>query len=189
MRVLVVDNYDSFTFNLVQYLGELGADLIVRRNDQVTLDEIAELAPQRIVLSPGPGHPAEAGITVEAIRRFGSRIPTLGVCLGHQAIGLAFGAAVVRSPKPVHGKTSAVEHDGGGIFTGVASPFEAGRYHSLIVSSVAWPDALVVCAWTRDDHLVMGVRHREWPIHGLQFHPESILTGPGRQILRSFLAG
>jgi anthranilate synthase component 2 len=189
MRVLVLDNYDSFTYNLVQYLGELGADLIVKRNDQVTLDDIAEVAPDRIVLSPGPGHPADAGIIVEAIRRFGSHIPTLGVCLGHQAIGLAFGAAIVRAPKPVHGKVAAVEHDGGGIFTGVASPFEAGRYHSLIVSPVAWPDALVACAWTRGDHLVMGVRHREWPIHGLQFHPESILTGPGRQILRTFLAG
>jgi anthranilate synthase component 2 len=189
MRVLVIDNYDSFTFNLVQYLGELGAEVIVKRNDQVTLDGIAEIAPERIVLSPGPGHPAEAGIIVEAVRRFGPRIPTLGVCLGHQAIGLAFGAAVVRAPKPVHGKTSAVEHDGRGIFTGIASPFEAGRYHSLIVSSAAWPDNLVVCAWTRDDALVMGVRHREWPIHGVQFHPESILTGPGRQILRTFLAG
>jgi len=189
MRVLVIDNYDSFTFNLVQYLGELGAEVTVKRNDQVTLDGIDEVAPERIVLSPGPGHPAEAGIIVEAVRRFGPRIPMLGVCLGHQAIGFAFGAAVVRAPKPVHGKTSAIEHDGRGIFTGIASPFEAGRYHSLIVSSAAWPDDLVACAWTRDDRLVMGVRHREWPIHGVQFHPESILTGPGRQILRAFLAG
>ena len=189
MRVLVIDNYDSFTFNLVQYLGELGAEVTVKRNDQVTLDGIDEVAPERLVLSPGPGHPAEAGIIVEAVRRFGPRIPMLGVCLGHQAIGFAFGAAVVRAPKPVHGKTSAIEHDGRGIFTGIASPFEAGRYHSLIVSSGAWPDDLVACAWTRDDRLVMGVRHREWPIHGVQFHPESILTGPGRQILRAFLAG
>jgi len=189
MRVLVIDNYDSFTFNLVQYLGELGAEVTVKRNDQVTLDGIDEVAPERIVLSPGPGHPAEAGIIVEAVRRFGPRIPMLGVCLGHQAIGFAFGAAVVRAPKPVHGKTSAIEHDGRGIFTGIASPFEAGRYHSLIVSSAEWPDDLVACAWTRDDRLVMGVRHREWPIHGVQFHPESILTGPGRQILRAFLSG
>jgi anthranilate synthase/aminodeoxychorismate synthase-like glutamine amidotransferase len=189
MRVLVIDNYDSFTFNLVQYLGELGAELIVRRNDQLTLDGIAEMEPERIVLSPGPGHPAEAGIIVEAVRRFGSRIPMLGVCLGHQAIGLAFGGAVVRAPTPVHGKTSPVEHDGGGIFQGVASPFEAGRYHSLIVASSGWPKDLVACAWTRDDRLVMGVRHREWPVHGVQFHPESILTGPGRQMLRTFLSG
>jgi anthranilate synthase/aminodeoxychorismate synthase-like glutamine amidotransferase len=189
MRVLVIDNYDSFTFNLVQYLGGLGAEVIVKRNDQVTLDRIAEVGPERIVLSPGPGHPAEAGIIVEAVRRFGPRIPTLGVCLGHQAIGLAFGATVVRAPKPVHGKTSAVEHDGRGIFTGIASPFDAGRYHSLIVSDAAWPDDLVACAWTRGERLLMGVRHREWPIHGVQFHPESVLTGPGHQILRTFLAG
>jgi anthranilate synthase/aminodeoxychorismate synthase-like glutamine amidotransferase len=189
MRVLVLDNYDSFTFNLVQYLGELGAELIVRRNDRLTLDGIAELAPDRIVVSPGPGHPADAGIIVEAIRRFGPRIPVLGVCLGHQAIGLAFGARVERAPAPVHGKTSAVEHDGKGVFAGVASPFEAGRYHSLVVSSDDWPDELVACAWTRTDRLVMGVRHRRFPVHGVQFHPESILTGPGRQILRAFLVG
>jgi anthranilate synthase component 2 len=189
MRVLVIDNYDSFTFNLVQYLGELGAKLVVRRNDRVTLDGIAEVAPERIVISPGPGHPADAGIIVEAIRHFGSRIPVLGVCLGHQAIGLAFGGTVVRAPLPVHGKTSAIEHDGLGIFAGVASPFEAARYHSLMVSSDGWPPELVASARTREDGVVMGLRHRVWPVHGVQFHPESILTGPGRQILRNFLCG
>jgi anthranilate synthase component 2 len=188
MRVLVIDNYDSFTFNLVQYLGELGADLVVHRNDRVTLDGIAAAAPDRIVISPGPGHPADAGIIVEAIRCFGPRTPLLGVCLGHQAIGLAFGGRVVRAPVPVHGKTSPVEHDRAGIFAGVATPFDAARYHSLVVSGDGWPDVLAVSARTRDG-LVMGLRHREWPIHGVQFHPESILTGPGRQILSNFLHG
>jgi anthranilate synthase/aminodeoxychorismate synthase-like glutamine amidotransferase len=188
VRVLVIDNYDSFTFNLVQYLGELGAELVVHRNDRVTLDAIAATGADRIVISPGPGHPADAGIVVDAIRRFGSTTPTLGVCLGHQAIGLAFGGQVVRAPLPVHGKTSGVEHDGTGIFAGVASPFDAARYHSLVVSAEGWPDSLVVTATTADG-LVMGLRHREWPVHGVQFHPESILTGPGRQILRNFLQG
>jgi anthranilate synthase/aminodeoxychorismate synthase-like glutamine amidotransferase len=188
VRVLVIDNYDSFTYNLVQYLGELGADLVVRRNDQVTLDGIAEVAADRIVISPGPGHPADAGIIVDAVRRFGAQTPLLGVCLGHQAIGLAFGGRVVRAPFPVHGKTSAVHHDGTGIFAGVASPFEAARYHSLIVSADGWSEALVVSARTHDG-LVMGLRHREWPIYGVQFHPESVLTGQGRQILRNFLHG
>jgi anthranilate synthase component II len=189
MRVLVIDNYDSFTFNLVQYLGELGAEPLVRRNDQVTLGGIADAAPDRIVLSPGPGHPADAGVIVDAVRHFGSRIPILGVCLGHQAIGLAFGGSIERAPRPVHGKTSAIEHDGHGVFAGVASPFEAGRYHSLVVSAVAWPADLVACAWTREDRLVMGLRHRSWPVHGVQFHPESVLTGSGRQMLRTFLVG
>jgi anthranilate synthase/aminodeoxychorismate synthase-like glutamine amidotransferase len=188
VRVLVIDNYDSFTFNLVQYLGELGAELVVHRNDRVTLDAIAATGADRIVISPGPGHPADAGIVVDAIRRFGSTTPMLGVCLGHQAIGLAFGGRVVRAPLPVHGKTSGIEHDGTGIFAGVASPFDAARYHSLVVSAEGWPDSLVVAATTADG-LVMGLRHREWPIHGVQFHPESILTGPGRQILRNFLQG
>jgi anthranilate synthase component II len=189
MRVLVIDNYDSFTFNLVQYLGELGAELDVRRNDRVTLDGIAALGPDRIVVSPGPGHPAEAGIVVEAIRRFGEQTPVLGVCLGHQAIGLAFGGRVVRAPQPVHGKVSAIDHDGLGVFAGVASPLDAARYHSLVVSADGWPAELVVTARTRGDGIVMGLRHREWPVHGVQFHPESILTGAGRQILRNFLHG
>jgi anthranilate synthase/aminodeoxychorismate synthase-like glutamine amidotransferase len=189
MRVLVVDNYDSFTYNLVQYLGELGADLLVRRNDRVTCDEIADLAPDRIVVSPGPGHPADAGITVDAIGRFGSRIPILGVCLGHQAIGLAFGGTIVRAPRPVHGKISLVEHDATGIFAGVAAPFPAGRYHSLAVAAEGLPASLEVSARARDDGVIMALRHREWPVNGVQFHPESILTGPGRQILRRFLEG
>jgi anthranilate synthase/aminodeoxychorismate synthase-like glutamine amidotransferase len=188
MRVLVIDNYDSFTFNLVQYLGELGADLVVHRNDKVSLDGIASAAADRIVISPGPGHPADAGIVVEAIRCFGATTPVLGVCLGHQAIGLAFGGRVVRAPVPVHGKTSPVEHDGAGIFAGVSSPFEAARYHSLVVSGDGWPEALVVAATTREG-IVMGLRHRQWPVHGVQFHPESILTGPGRRILMNFLRG
>jgi anthranilate synthase/aminodeoxychorismate synthase-like glutamine amidotransferase len=188
VRVLVIDNYDSFTFNLVQYLGELGADLVVRRNDRATVDELAALGAERVVISPGPGHPSDAGIVVEAIRSFGPRTPVLGVCLGHQAIGLAFGGRIVRAPLPVHGKTSRVEHDGAGVFAGVASPFDAARYHSLVVSADGWPAALAVTARTPDG-IVMGLRHREWPIHGVQFHPESILTGPGRQILRNFLRG
>jgi anthranilate synthase/aminodeoxychorismate synthase-like glutamine amidotransferase len=189
MRVLVIDNYDSFTYNLVQYLGELGAELVVRRNDRVTPEGIAEVAPERIVISPGPGHPADAGIIVEAIRRFGRNTPLLGVCLGHQAIGLAFGGRVVRAPTPVHGKTSPVEHDGAGIFAGIASPFDAARYHSLVVAPDSLPDSLVVSARTRDEGIVMGLRHRQFPVHGVQFHPESVLTGPGRQILRNFLQG
>ena len=188
MRVLVVDNYDSFTFNLVQYLGELGAELVVRRNDQVTPDQIAALAPDRIVVSPGPGHPADAGAVVDLIRRFGRDIPLLGVCLGHQAIGLAFGGTVRRARRPIHGKTSRIEHDGSGVFAGVASPFEAARYHSLVVAPEGWPADLVACARTADDGTVMGLRHRAWPVHGVQFHPESILTGPGRQILSNFLS-
>jgi anthranilate synthase component II len=186
MRVLVIDNYDSFTFNLVQYLGELGADLVVHRNDRVTLAGIEAARPERIVISPGPGHPADAGIIVEAITCFGPKVPILGVCLGHQAIGLAFGGRVVRAPFPVHGKTSDVEHDGTGLFKGVASPFAAARYHSLIVAADDFPPVLTVTARSRDG-LVMGLRHRDWPVHGVQFHPESILTGPGHQILRNFL--
>ncbi len=189
MRVLVIDNYDSFTFNLVQYLGELGADLTVRRNDQVTLDGVAALAADRIVVSPGPGHPADAGIVVDVIRHFGETTPLLGVCLGHQAIGLAFGGRIVRAPRPVHGKTSRVEHDGRGVFAAVASPFEAARYHSLAVSLEGLPPDLVACARSADDGVTMGLRHRKWPVHGVQFHPESILTGPGRQILLNFLRG
>jgi anthranilate synthase/aminodeoxychorismate synthase-like glutamine amidotransferase len=187
--LLVIDNYDSFTYNLVQYLGELGAEMVVKRNDAVTLDEIADLNPGRIVISPGPGRPEAAGITVEVIKRFGERIPTLGVCLGHQAIGLAFGATVNRAPVPVHGKTSVVEHDGRGVFSGLSAPFVASRYHSLIIDEHHLPDVLEVSARVQGDGLIMAVRHRQWPVTGVQFHPESILTGEGRHILRNFLQG
>jgi anthranilate synthase/aminodeoxychorismate synthase-like glutamine amidotransferase len=186
--VLVIDNYDSFTYNLVQYLGELGAEVMVRRNDQAGLDELHALRPDHVVISPGPGRPEDAGISLDVIRRFGPSHPTLGVCLGHQAIGLAFGGRVVRAPRPVHGKTSRVEHDGSGVFAGLGNGFEAGRYHSLIVAEADLPADLVVTARTRGDQLVMGLRHREWPLHGVQFHPESVLTPEGRQLLRNFLA-
>jgi anthranilate synthase component 2 len=185
--VFVIDNYDSFTFNLVQYLGELGALLTVRRNDQVTLDEIRDLAPGRILVSPGPGRPEEAGLTLDVIRTFGAATPVLGVCLGHQAIGLAFGGQVVRARQPVHGKTSLIDHDGQGVFAGLPQGFPAGRYHSLVVDEATLPADLVVCARTRGDGVVMGLRHRAWPVHGVQFHPESVLTEQGRQILRNFL--
>ena len=185
--VLVIDNYDSFTYNLVQYLGELGAAPAVRRNDEVSVDGIAALKPRRIVISPGPGRPEHAGVTVDAIRRFGAELPILGVCLGHQAIGLAFGAAIAPAPSLVHGKRSVVDHDGRGVFKGIAGAFEAGRYHSLAVDPGTCPAALEVAARTADDGTIMALRHREWPVHGVQFHPESVLTGVGHQILRNFL--
>jgi anthranilate synthase/aminodeoxychorismate synthase-like glutamine amidotransferase len=185
--VLVIDNYDSFTYNLVQYLGELGAEVTVRRNDETTPDEIRTLAPSRILLSPGPGRPEDAGITLDVIKEFGSRLPMLGVCLGHQAMGLAFGGNVIRAPLPMHGKTSTVEHDGRGVFAGITASFQASRYHSLVVGEEAWPRALEVTARAKEDGLVMGLRHREYPLHGVQFHPESILTQEGRRILRNFL--
>ena len=185
--VLVIDNYDSFTYNLVQYLGELGAEVRVMRNDAVTLDEIALAAPARIVISPGPGRPENAGVTMPVIRRFGETTPILGVCLGHQAIGAVFGGDVVRAGVPMHGKTSTIEHDGRGVFTGIPGPFLASRYHSLIVAEQGLPDELEVTARTREDASVMGLRHRTWPVHGVQFHPESILTGEGHRILRNFL--
>ncbi|MGE0041520.1 MAG: aminodeoxychorismate/anthranilate synthase component II [Vicinamibacterales bacterium] len=184
--VLVIDNYDSFTWNLVQYLGEIGAAVTVRRNDEVTPDEVEALAPDRILISPGPGRPEAAGVTLDVIRRFGPTRPVMGVCLGHQAIGLAYGGAVVRAPVPMHGKTSTVEHDGRGLFAGIPA-FEAARYHSLVVSEEGWPDALEVVARSREDGIVMALRHREFPIHGVQFHPESILTHEGRRILRNFM--
>jgi anthranilate synthase/aminodeoxychorismate synthase-like glutamine amidotransferase len=189
MRVLVLDNYDSFTYNLVQYLGELGADMRIVRNDTVSLDEIAGAAPERIVISPGPGRPEDAGLTMAAIRHFGERTPILGVCLGHQAIGAVFGGQVVRAGTAMHGKTSTVEHDGRGVFTGIAGPFVASRYHSLVVSDVDLPGVLEVSARTREDGTIMGIRHRRWPLHGVQFHPESILTPEGRRILRNFIEG
>jgi anthranilate synthase/aminodeoxychorismate synthase-like glutamine amidotransferase len=186
--VLIIDNFDSFTYNLVQYVGELGARPVVRRNDAVTLGEIEALAPGRILISPGPGRPEDAGVSQDVVRTFAPRIPMLGVCLGHQAIGQVFGAAVVRAPRPVHGKTSVIEHDGRGVFAGLRGPFAAGRYHSLAVSEGAWPDDLEVAARAADDGVVMALRHRTWPVHGVQFHPESILTGEGRHLLRNFLA-
>ena len=183
--VLLIDNYDSFTFNLAQYLGELGAPPLVKRNDEVTLDEIAALQPGHIVISPGPGRPEDAGISVELIRRFGPRTPVLGVCLGHQGIGIAFGGQVVRASQLMHGKVSSIQHDGLGVFRGVSQPFTAGRYHSLVVAEPL-PDVLEIAART-DDGTIMGVRHRAFPVHGVQFHPESVLTGEGKQILQNFL--
>ncbi len=185
--LLLIDNYDSFTYNLAQYLGELGAPPLVRRNDAIDLDEIARLRPSRIVISPGPGRPEDAGVTVEVIRRFGERVPILGVCLGHQAIGIAFGGRVVRAAQLKHGKTSWVEHDGRGVFRGLRSPLEVGRYHSLVIAPDALPDTLEVAARAADDGAIMAVRHRTWPVHGVQFHPESVLTGDGRRLLRTFL--
>ncbi len=192
--VFVIDNYDSFTYNLVQYLGELGARVVVRRNDEVTVDEIAAMGPGRIVVSPGPGRPENAGVTLEAITRLGPRIPVLGVCLGHQAIGLAFGGRVVRAPTPMHGKTSTIRHDGRGIFRGVSNPFDAARYHSLIVERSSLPEELDVAAETVEaagglqSGLVMALRHRRYPVHGVQFHPESIMTDPGMRLIENFLA-
>ena len=185
--LLVIDNYDSFTYNLVQYFGELGTEIRVCRNDRVTVDEIADMKPSRIVISPGPGRPEDAGVTVEAIRRFGPSIPTLGVCLGHQAMGVVYGGTVGRAPAPVHGKTSAVIHDGKGVFAGVANPFLAGRYHSLVISNDGLPAELEVVARTREEGIIMGVRHRAHPVHGVQFHPESVLTDEGRRIVKNFL--
>jgi anthranilate synthase/aminodeoxychorismate synthase-like glutamine amidotransferase len=183
--ILLIDNYDSFTYNLAQYLGELGAPPLVRRNDELSADEVGELRPDRIVISPGPGRPEDAGISIEVIRRFGDRVPILGVCLGHQGIGIAFGGTVVRAGVLMHGKTSTVHHDGAGVFRGVTQPFPAGRYHSLVVSQPLPPD-LELAAYT-EDGTVMGVRHRSYPVHGVQFHPESVLTVEGRTLLRNFL--
>ncbi|HXH64173.1 MAG TPA: aminodeoxychorismate/anthranilate synthase component II [Mariprofundaceae bacterium] len=185
MTTLVIDNYDSFTFNLVQYLGELGELPEVFRNDQITLDEIAAMHPAHIVISPGPCTPAEAGISVELIRRFSGEIPILGVCLGHQSMGVAFGGNVIRAPRLMHGKTSLIHHDGSGIFAGIPSPFTATRYHSLIVEEPL-PPALVRTAWTEEGEL-MGMRHFEHPTFGVQFHPESILTEHGHRMLANFL--
>ncbi len=185
--VLVIDNYDSFTYNLVQYLGELGAEVRVMRNDVVTLDVIVTAKPDRVVISPGPGRPEHAGVTMSVIRRLGQTTPILGVCLGHQAIGAVFGGAVVRAGVPMHGKTSTIEHDGRGVFSGIAGPFVASRYHSLVVAEEGLPGELEVAARTREDGSIMGLRHRSWPVHGVQFHPESILTGEGRHILQNFL--
>jgi anthranilate synthase/aminodeoxychorismate synthase-like glutamine amidotransferase len=183
--ILLIDNYDSFTWNLAQYLGELGAPPVVRRNDEMSVDDIEAMRPEKIVISPGPGRPESAGVSVETIKRLGSRIPVLGVCLGHQSIGIAFGGAVVRAPDLMHGKVSAVHHDGRGVFKEIAQPFNAGRYHSLVVAEPL-PDELELAART-EDGTIMGVRHRSHPIHGVQFHPESVLTDHGRKLLRNFL--
>jgi anthranilate synthase/aminodeoxychorismate synthase-like glutamine amidotransferase len=184
--ILVIDNYDSFTYNLVQYLGELGAELRVRRNDELTVDDVAAMKPERILISPGPGRPESAGISLEVIRRLGARTPILGVCLGHQAIGVAYGGRVCRAGTPMHGKTSTVVHDGRGVFAGMTAPFEAGRYHSLVIAA-GEPGELEVAARTKEDDTIMAVRHRSHPVHGVQFHPESVLTNEGRRILRNFL--
>ena len=187
MRVLVIDNYDSFTYNLVQYLGELGAEVLVRRNDEVTPEEVAELRPDRIVVSPGPCTPNEAGISVELIEKTGGSTPLLGVCLGHQSIGQAFGARIVRG-EPVHGKTAKILHDGAGVYAGLDQGFEATRYHSLVIEPASLPDCLVVTSRTPDG-TIMGVRHRDFPVEGVQFHPESVLTRQGRDLLKNFLEG
>ena len=186
MKVLLLDNYDSFTYNLYQYLGELGAEVAVFRNDEVSVDEALARRPDRIVISPGPGNPDQAGISLELIRRTPENLPLLGVCLGHQALGQAFGGKVVRAPRLMHGKVSEVRHDGRTIFAGLPAPFTATRYHSLVVAREGMPECLEVSAWT-DDGTVMGLRHRELPLEGVQFHPESILTTAGKQLLRNFL--
>jgi anthranilate synthase/aminodeoxychorismate synthase-like glutamine amidotransferase len=188
--VFVLDNYDSFTYNLVQYLGELGAAVEVRRNDQVSVGDIAAMRPERIVISPGPCTPQEAGISIELIRHFAGKVPLLGVCLGHQAIGAAFGGQVVRAKNLMHGKTSQVEHDGKTIFRGLHSPMTATRYHSLIVAHDSLPNDLEISAWTRDKdgtRVIMGLRHRQFPVEGVQFHPESVLTDEGKKLVQNFL--
>ncbi|HLG51025.1 MAG TPA: aminodeoxychorismate/anthranilate synthase component II [Chloroflexota bacterium] len=184
--LLLIDNYDSFTYNLYQYLSELGAEVLVRRNDQITIAEIQQLRPEKIVISPGPGDPDDAGISVEVIRTFGPRVPVLGVCLGHQCIGAAFGGRVVHADTLMHGKTSLVYHDGKGILAGLPNPFEAVRYHSLVVDRQGLPPCLEVTAQTASG-TIMGLRHRVYPIHGVQFHPESIMTAVGKDLLRNFL--
>ena len=187
MRVLVVDNYDSFTFNLVQYLGELGAEPVTVRSDVLPAQEAAaRYRPDRLVISPGPGRPEEAGYSIDYILAFGDRIPTLGVCLGHQAVAVAYGGKVDLAPEPKHGKTSQVRHDGRGVFSGLSNPFTATRYHSL--ATVELPPELEACAWSEDE-VVQGIRHRELPVTGVQFHPESVLTSEGKNLLRNFLAG
>jgi anthranilate synthase component 2 len=184
--LLLIDNYDSFTYNLYQYLGELGVTTRVVRNDAMTADEALAIGPKAIVISPGPGNPDQAGITLELIRKAAGRVPLLGVCLGHQALGQAFGGQVVRAPKLMHGKTSEIHHDGKTIFRGLPNPFTATRYHSLIVAKESVPATLEISAWT-EDGLVMGLRHRSLPMEGVQFHPESILTAAGKDLLRNFV--
>ncbi len=184
--ILVIDNYDSFTYNLVQYLGELGAELTVHRNDRITVDQVETLAPGGIVISPGPGTPDDAGISLELLTRLGPHIPVLGVCLGHQAIGQAFGGRVIGAPTLMHGKTSLVSHDGSPLYEGLSNPFEATRYHSLVVERETLPDCLRITSWTADG-IIMGLRHKVYPVEGIQFHPESILTFEGKKMLANFL--
>jgi anthranilate synthase/aminodeoxychorismate synthase-like glutamine amidotransferase len=189
--VFVLDNYDSFTYNLVQYLGELGAEVEVRRNDQVTVGEVEAMRPERIVISPGPCTPQEAGISIDLIRHFTGKVPVLGVCLGHQAIGDAFGGKVIRAPHLMHGKTSEVQHDGKTIFSGLPSPMTSTRYHSLIVQERDLPKDLEVSAWTTEkdgSRTIMGLRHKKFPVEGVQFHPESVLTSEGKKLVRNFVA-
>ena len=189
--MLMIDNYDSFTYNLVQYFGELGMELVVHRNDEITLEEIEKLAPSHIVISPGPCSPKEAGISIALVKHFAGRIPILGVCLGHQSIGEAFGGKTIRALKVMHGKISPIHHSGKGVFTSFDSPFEATRYHSLVVEQQTLPDCLEVTAWTQDDkgqrEEIMGVRHKDLPVEGVQFHPESILSENGHALLKNFL--
>jgi anthranilate synthase/aminodeoxychorismate synthase-like glutamine amidotransferase len=184
--LVIIDNYDSFTYNLVQYFGELGAEMKIFRNDTVTVDEVRAMSPSHICISPGPCTPNEAGISMELIREMGSRVPVLGVCLGHQSIGQVYGGDVVRAGRLMHGKTSMIHHAGASVFAGMPEPFEATRYHSLIVKRETLPDCLEITAWT-DEGEIMGLRHKELPVHGVQFHPESILTQDGRRMLRNFL--
>jgi anthranilate synthase/aminodeoxychorismate synthase-like glutamine amidotransferase len=185
--ILVVDNYDSFTYNLVQYFGELGVELVVRRNDQITIDEAEQMRPERLCISPGPGTPDDAGMSNDLIRHFGPRIPVLGVCLGHQCIGQVYGGQVVRADRLMHGKTSPILHEGDGVFAGLPIPFEATRYHSLIVRRETLPAELEIVAETSERE-IMGLRHRKHPVHGVQFHPESIMTGEGKKLLANFLS-
>ncbi len=191
--ILMIDNYDSFTFNLVQYLQMLGAEVRVERNDALTVEQIEALAPERIVISPGPCTPNEAGVSMAVIERLGARVPILGVCLGHQAIGQVFGGKVVRAGRIMHGKTSAIRHEGKGVFAGLPDGYEATRYHSLVVERTSLPDCLEVTAWTENEdgsfEEIMGLRHREHPVQGVQFHPESILTEHGHALLKNFLDG
>jgi anthranilate synthase component 2 len=186
--LLMIDNYDSFTYNLVQYFGELGEEVLVRRNDKITLAEIAQLQPERIVISPGPGEPRDAGVSEDVLREFGpAKVPVLGVCLGHQALGEVFGGVVVRAPELMHGKVSPILHNGSALFAGLPQGFKATRYHSLVVRRDDLPDELEVTAWT-DNGLIMGLKHRRYPLYGVQFHPESILTEGGKALLKNFLA-
>ncbi len=186
--LLMIDNYDSFTYNLVQYFAELGADVVVYRNDEISVEQIAEMNPDQLVVSPGPCTPSEAGISVAAIQRFAGKIPILGVCLGHQSIGQAFGGKIIHARQLMHGKTSLIHHHGNSVFTGLPSPFTATRYHSLVIERATMPDCLEITAWTEDGE-IMGVRHKTLAVHGVQFHPESILTEHGHAMLKNFLEG